>query len=218
MPSGKARFTGVTDEPIEDFSQEFEMDFESFFKDKIALGDPVDKGGRPHPRHELVKVILAEVGAVLSLYSDQHESLTKEDICAEVNNLHKRLFTISTDLRRVSPDVDRLLDADPLDCVDSIDIMVASLERAQLELYDLIAKLRTREIDHKIAVELAIRVLRVAKDYGFSVSATADLVHDSSSNAVKLLKLIGNQVQIVMSEVTWRYIIIKARQQVPDLQ
>jgi hypothetical protein len=69
-----------------------------------------------------------------------------------------------------------------------------------------------------VAVELAIRVLRVLKEYGIKPAATGDAYWGYTSDAVEILKLIGDDIKLVRDELTWRDIIIKAKTSAPDLQ
>jgi hypothetical protein len=79
-------------------------------------------------------------------------------------------------------------------------------------------KPKLSESRHRIGIEMAIRVMRVLKDYDVSISASADPDLNYISAAVKILQAIGNDIGLCLSAVTWRDLIAEAKQATPDLQ
>jgi hypothetical protein len=69
-----------------------------------------------------------------------------------------------------------------------------------------------------VAVESAIRILRVLNQHQIPAAATGDSNLLYTSKAVTILKLIGDDLRLVRSELTWRNIIIKAKKYAPDLE
>jgi hypothetical protein len=69
-----------------------------------------------------------------------------------------------------------------------------------------------------VIVESTIRILRVLKQYQIPAAATGDSYFPYTSNAVRILKLIGDDLGLVRSKLTWRDIISEVKEQAPDLK
>jgi len=69
-----------------------------------------------------------------------------------------------------------------------------------------------------VIVESTIRILRVLKQYQIPAAATGDSYFPYTSNAVRILKLIGDDLGLIRSKLTWRDIISEAKEQAPDLK
>ena len=64
---------------------------------------------------------------------------------------------------------------------------------------------------NEIAVEMSVRVLRALKDYGIDPAATANSDLDTASAAVKILRAIGDDINLRLSPTTWRDVVAKAK-------
>lgn len=202
-----------------------------------------------------VEAVLAEARYAIREMREANFSVTKHEMVAELRDLRKSLKTASGlpgKLRTLSPEVDVLLgaDADPLGLADHIDNLTEDqLDKYRVAVSDLLGRVIKAEQSvqmtvpdkkkltgaiHSIAIEMAIRVLRVLNQYGIAASATAGkylrvgddyprsaIDHGESiyvSSAVKILTLIGENIGMDLSEVTWRNIIISAKRKAPDIQ
>jgi hypothetical protein len=218
MPTAKARYLGDgSGELLSDFSHQLKEELRSFYQGKNA--NP-DLGEWVEPADAFVEEILSEAWWAKSALHVQEYEITKAEVRAEHVDLLKSLRAIEYKLRNLSPDLDRLLgiDADPLGCADQIALMAQHVITASADVARLSKAKKPVEKQHDIAVELAIRVLRVLQVYGIPAAATGDAYFAYTSNAVKILKLIGDDLGIKRDQLTWRDTIIKAKQQAPDLR
>jgi hypothetical protein len=217
MSTAKAKYVGDgSGKRIPDFSEHLRQKLRDFYPGQNEEPDPV----WGHPADAFVEAILGEAWQAKSTLHAQEFVITKAEVRVEHADMLKSLLATEQKLRNLSPDLDRLLgvDADPLGCADQIALMVKQFA-AVSEVVEQMSKAR-KPIDkqHAIAVELAVRVLRVLKEYEIPAAATADSIFGYKSNAVRILKLIGDDLRLVRDELTWRDTIIKAKQQAPDLQ
>lgn len=150
----------------------------------------------------------------------QHSDITKPELRAEYADLRKTLNKACEKLRHLSPDLDRLLgvDADPLGCADSIQALLAHVDGALARIDSLPPADRPAEKRRAVAVELAVRVLRVLKNYGLRPAATADPNFGYVSLTVEVLELLGEALGLRLARVTWRDVILDAYKLAPDLQ
>jgi hypothetical protein len=169
---------------------------------------------------EFVNVLLAEARWAVSALMWQEHTVTKQEILAEHSDLHDTLKYARNKLRELSPDFNRLLDADadPLGVADSLDVLIRHVNAAEVRINELPKKMRLDEAQHDIAVEMAIRVLRAVKNYGLPIYATGGDGFDYTSDAVNILKAIGDDINLPRERLTWRDIIIEAKRVAPDLQ
>lgn len=240
MPRGKARYnagatfaervtTGGTIE-LRDFSADLKRKLRNMYPDKSTAEDPV----WGHPADTFVQEILAAARWALPQLAKIRTTLTKAEIVAERDDLLRTLVKVQNalctlplaqnKLRKLSPDFAQWFLADPLECADSLDVLIAQSKSVEAALNTLITtvksakppsmltvrKLKPRDSQHAVAVEMAVRVLRVAKNRGLPIAATAASKTSRGSRAVKLLKLIGDDIGLILAELTWRDIIICA--------
>ncbi|TQK04957.1 hypothetical protein [Herbaspirillum sp. SJZ107] len=217
MSTAKAKYMGDgSGKRIPDFSDNLRQKLRAFYPDQNVEADPV----WGHPADAFVEAVLSEAWwAKSALHAQEFES-TKAEVRVEHADMLKSLLATERKLRNLSPDLDRLLgvDADPLGCADQIALMAKHVE-AVSDLVEQMSKAKKpMDKQHAVAVELALRVLRVLQEQGIPAAATGDSFFGYTSNAIRILKLIGDDLRLVRDELTWRDIIIKAKQQAPDLQ
>jgi hypothetical protein len=149
-----------------------------------------------------------------------------------------RLRKAENALRSISRDLDALLGVhvDPVGCADGLREMIDA-ETAQatppttVKLREMVNALeeatariaegptaRRPEIQRRAAVETAVRVLRVLKDYGITPSATMNPAYGFVSPAIKILQAIGDDIGWRRDPVTWRAIILDAKRNAADLK
>ena len=217
MPSGKARFNrpptriGENIEII-DCGPSIRLALQSFSPRHEA-----EQGAQAQysKREFIERVIVAADWAVYAI-RDARLSLTKQDLQAERDNVLITLETTRDKLRSLSPDFDRLLgiDADPLGCADSLHALILKVIDSNYKIAKHPNKLKAIESKHAISIELAMRVLPIAKEYGIIISASGSANYPGSeSEAVKLLKVVGDAIDLKLEVLTWRNVIAKVKRQ-----
>jgi hypothetical protein len=141
-------------------------------------------------------------------------ALPRPDVEAELLQLQVLLETVVTKLRTLSRDVLNLLsiDLDPVDCADRNERCQVCIREASTKTKSLDTKMQAHRARAMIAHELAIRVLRVAHGYGMKIAASgSDGSGTYVSDAIKLLKLVGDHIGIKRQLLTWRGIVAKVK-------
>jgi hypothetical protein len=216
MPTAKPRYNGLKVPPLHrEFSPQTYKGLRDLFPDKIAEESEVFA----HPADEFVAVLKNEAWWAESELNGFDNDLTKPEIVRELEDLRKLVSVAEDRLRSISRDVEITLgiDADNLGCADELAELLTHFDSALERAVGRPQAKKRRDKEHAVAVELAVRVLRVLKGYGVHVSATAGADNGRSSDAVRALKLIGDHVGLCLAEVTWRDTIISARQKAADL-
>ncbi len=209
MPTAKARYKGDgAGDLIKDFSDSLRRRIKEYYPGEQAEAD------------SFVAHILSEARWAKSELHWQGFDCTKAEIRAEHGDLLRQLTDAHNKLQNLSPDFDRLLgsDADPLGCADKIKELVVHVERARQRIDELPRARSPAEKQHAVALELAVRVLRALKDYGIAPAATGNAYYEYTSDAVQILKAIGDDISLCLSALTWRDIIVEAKAAAPDLQ
>lgn len=173
-----------------------------------------------HPADAFVEAVLGEAWEAKSALIARKYDVTKAESRAELQDLLKTLLAPVHKLRNLSPTVGRLLavSADPLDCADQIQVLAQHVLALSEDVERMSNAKKPIEKQSEIAIEMAIRVLRILNEYDIPASATLHEVAKNASTAVKILKLIGDDLGLVRNELTWRDIVIKAKKAAPDLR
>jgi hypothetical protein len=217
MPTAKAKYTGDgSGELLPDFSNQLKQKLRAFYLGEDAEQDPL----WGHPADVFVETVLSEAWWAKSALHAQEFEVTKAEVHAEHEDLLKSLRAAAGKLRNLSPDLDRLLgvNADPLGCADQIELLAQQVAAASEAVGRMNKAKKPIEKQHIVAVELALRVLRILQEYGIPAAVTGDAYFQYTSKAVTILKLIGDDLGLVRDELTWRDTISKAKQQAPDLK
>lgn len=207
MPSGKARYTGNTPD-VRDFTPKLRQELKYYFPaGKSRAHDPVWGS----PAEKFVNDILAAASFIHADIDYACMEISKQDLLAEHNNLMNTLAAAQQKLCSLSLTYERLLPiaADPLGCADRISQLIALLGASAKSINNLPKKPSHNSMHHEIALEMAIRVLRILKDYSIPITAS------ETSKSVKILKLIGEDAGLVLASLTWRDIVIEAKHSVP---
>lgn len=249
MPTAKAEFNAppsfsalvATDAPCttKDFSDQLRAELQAMFGQATDEEQPVEGA----PAAEFAETILAEARWAIGEIADARLSLTKQSLRAECESVLRRAQELSQDLRRLSPDLDELLgaDTDPLGTADILDALSERMKAALGVIGGLRRNMRPDETYHAIVLEMAIRVLRVTRDFGLPVAATCGsylrVTHDVTEDygagddgesqyisvAVELLAAIGRDLGrmfsepgLALSNLSWRDIVRKAKADVSD--
>jgi hypothetical protein len=184
-----------------------------------------DKGAKEcevfgHPADEWVNHSLSTAWSAISIIYGLGLRLTNEQLRAEQQDILFALHKAERVLSSVSPDVDRLfgVDADVLGTRDKIRELIPLVEAGSERINLLPQALKRNEADRAAAVEVAIRVLRIFKDYGGRISATADTDLNLVSDAVSILQILGAELGLCLSAAVWKKVVIEARKQAKDLK
>ena len=127
MPTAKARYTGGGGRAkTKEFSSSLKTKLRDYFP-RQQLGACEIWG---HPADDFVSHVLAEAQWAVSELYWQTLDITKSEIRAEQQDLLHVLKLAHGKLRKLSPDIDRLLgvDADPLGCADKIQDLILHTE------------------------------------------------------------------------------------------
>lgn len=200
----------------EELKERLRKKLRDFYPDKNAEAHPPFG----HPADSWVNYLLAEAEGAVSMMLWLSLRLTKGKLRAERKDLLNTLNKAEECLSKLSHDLDIMLgvDADVLGCRDKIRELVPRIEAAEASINRLPRAKKLSDAQHDASVEMAIRVLRVLKGYGISPAATADADLGYFSDAVMILKIIGDELGLVLAETTWKIAIFKAKQSVSDLR
>lgn len=197
-------------------SERIQQKLRRFFPDKEAV-ECLTFG---HPADLWANYLLSEAWSAISIMSGLRLRLTNEQILVEQHDILATLQKAVRILSNVSPDLDRLfgIDADVLGTRDKIRELIPVVDASADKVGLLPRAKKKREADRDAAVEAAIRVLRIYKDHGGRVSATADTDHDYVSDAVSILKILGDELGLTLSAATWKKVVAQAQGQAADLK
>jgi len=210
MTTAKARYVGGGDEePIPDFSEKLKNSLRAFYPNPQAEVDPV----WGHPAVAFVEALLGAAWEAKSALYWQRLEITKAELVAENADLLKVLQACAYKLQNLSPDHARILavNADPRGCADTISLMIQAVAAATPAIEQLKKARKPIEKQYGVAVELSFLVLRVLQQYGIRSGANGDCYFEYASDAVKILKLIGDDLGLVRDNLTWRDLIIEAK-------
>lgn len=223
MPRAKPRYDSDGSWKTRNFSSEewdalsarLRSNLRPFYPDKQAVEDPTFG----HPADAWSNYLLSESDSAVSMILWLRRRLTNEELRAEREDLLRTLTKAVQGLSTVSHDLDIMLgnDADVLGTRDKLKDLIARLEASDATIAGLPKAKTLREAQHDAAVEMAIRALRVVKGAGGTVAATADTYLGYVSDAVRVLKIIGDELGLYLDESTWKGVIIEAKKAAPDL-
>ena len=217
MTTAKAKYVGGGDEElIPDFSEKLKNSLRAFYPNPQAEVDPI----WGHPAVAFVEELLGAAWEAKSALYWQRLEITKAELVAEKADVLKVLRASAYKLRNLSPEHARILavNADPLGWADAISLMIQAVEATTPAIEKLKKAKKPVEKQYGVAVELSVLVLRVLQQYGIRPAATGDCYFEYKSDAVRILKLIGDDLGLVRGNLTWRDLIIEARRVATDLQ
>ncbi len=143
---------------------------------------------------------------------------TKKELRAEKDSTLRSLQDALEKLRNLSPEFDRLLgfDADPAGCADALEALISHVEQAGVKV-DQISVPRISQQQRSHLLEMTIEVLRALQLYGVPPAATADPVFGYESDAVRVLKAIGDELGCNLATTSWRDLVQDAKRRASDL-
>lgn len=224
MPTAKPRYDSGGDWKLRQFDRDEWVALEKRIQKKLRPFYP-DKNAKKvpkfgHPADGWANYLLSEAWGAVSMMLWLRRRLTNEELRAERKDLLSKLNKADECLSKLSHDLDIMLgaDADVLGCRDKLRKLIQRVEATEATIARLSMAKKPRDAEHEAAVEMAIHVLRVLKDHDLSTAATADADLGYFSDAVQILKIIGDEFGLVLAETTWRDTILKAKQATPELQ
>lgn len=179
------------------------------YKDKDAVADPTFG----HAADEWASKLLHMAESEVSTTNWIRWRFTNEQLRAEQADLLKILQKAETRLERMSRDLNNLLDSDidVLECRDRIRELIPHVKATRGKISKLPKAGHRQKVQHEAAVKMTVQVLRLLETYGMQASATADKDLGYISDAVRILKIIGDALELRLDETTWKVIIIEAR-------
>jgi len=141
--------------------------------------------------------------------------VTRADMLAELTSLRKRTQSLRDNFRNLSPDVDHLFfdTTEPKAHADYLEVVCNELDTIIDRAQNASQKARTDTEYRLTAIEFAIRVLGIAKNFRIKTTATYHPTDYWISDAVILLDCLGKSVGLDYSPSTWRDIIGEAKKQ-----
>lgn len=154
-----------------------------------------------------------EANSAISTVLWHNRRRTNEELRAERNDLLSVLNKAADCLNTLSPDLDRLLgvDADVLGTRDKILKLIPPIQASEALIAKLPRAKNKKDARHAAAVELAIRCLRVVKEYGGKVSVTLVPELERISPAIQILKILGDELDLELSESAWKNAVALAK-------
>jgi hypothetical protein len=215
VPTAKPRYTGDRTQ-VHQFSDQLRSTLRTFFPP--AATDPDSPFA--HPADTFVELVLSAAHWAAAEMAQLSLRLRRDELQVEQRDLLKALTRAHDKLTNLSLEYRRLLDqsADPAGCADAIAALQGHVDASAQTIDTLPRKQRPDEVQHEIAVELAVRVLHVLKDNRVSTAATHNKDFKYTSAAVEILKAIGDDMELLLDHVTWRDVIVEAKQRTPLLK
>ena len=187
-----------------------------FYPDKSAEEDPTFGHPADAWANSLLDVSYSGVSLMLSL----RRRLTKAELRAERDDLLRTLNKAVSSLGTVSHDLDILfgINADVLGTRDKLKALIPFITDSGSRIAGLPRAKKLMDANHDAAVEMAIRALRVLKGHGGTTTATANRDLEYVSDAIKILKIVGDELGLKLDETTWKKVMAEAKTAAPDLR
>jgi hypothetical protein len=183
------------------------------YPDQTAIADPTFG----HPADEWATVLLNVAHDEISMAKWRGRRRTNEQLRAEQEDVLKILKKAERCLGNLSQDLAKTLDqdADVLGCRDEIRKLIPRIEATTSKLGTLPRARKAQDVDHEAAINAARRILPILNADGIPGAATANTDLGRVSNAIKILKIIGDSLGLTLAEATWKGVIIEAKRVMP---
>lgn len=222
MATAKARYTGDGSKiRLENFSKKLKGTLRSYYpRGNVETNTADENFVSEDPAGDFIGALLVEARWASEELEWQRLDSTKAELRAVQSDLFQLLEDAHDKLRNLPADFERLLsmEADPLGCADKIGELMEYVEAVAPAIDKLPPRERPAIKQHKVAVEMTVRVMRVLQDYGIKVSASGDTTFGYTSEAIQILKALGDEISLVRDPITWRDILIEAKKSVPDFK
>lgn len=224
-------FGGELEKPIFVNVEEMKRELRGFYSEYTTTKCVGGESNGFSRADEFIEQLVAAAYQASSFLFRFGEDTTKEETMAELvvmrkimERAKKELDSGAVKLSKISPAVDRCLplEAVPLDWADqmkkwteSLSFWIEHLCAAEPKVEAMPKADRPDQKERRVAVELAIDVLRTLEEHGLSTGSYASPVDENyRSDAVHVLGVIGKHIKMNKSPLTWRDIISDAKQQI----
>jgi hypothetical protein len=179
------------------------------YPDQTAIADPPFEHPADTWATELLNVAHGEITRAQWLGRRR----TNEELRAEQKDILKILEKPKKRLGSLSHDLAMMLDqdVDVLGCRDEIIKLIGSIEGTASKIGKLPRAKKRQVVEHQAAIRMAHYVLPILSAEGIPSSATANTDLDNFSNAIEILKIIGDALGLILAKATWKGILIKAK-------
>jgi hypothetical protein len=183
-------------------------------------GDAKEDPTFGHPADEWANELLSDAEDAVSKTLWLRRRRTNAELRAEHDDLLKALDKAANRLGMVSLDLEKLFcnDVDLLGTRDKINELIHQIQGSTAKIAKLRRATNLKDAQSAAAVEMAIRCLRILKRHGGKAAATADATFGYASGAVKMLKIIGDEIGLRLAEATWKRVIAQAKKAAEDLR
>ena len=186
------------------------------YPDENAVSEPAFG----HPADEWANYLLDTAHRAISGTLWKLSRLTNAELHAEKLDLLTTLRRSAKSLGAISHDFEILLgiNADTQGTRDQLLVLIEQIETGTSKIANLPIAIKVKDARNAAALEMAIQCLRIFKRHGGKISSTADMDLGYVSNAIKVLKVLGDELGLPLSQPTWKRVISKAKKQAKDLQ
>jgi hypothetical protein len=220
MPTAKAQYDcfgekksqkyNFSQQEWDDLRQRVRRELRSLYPHNNDVDDDPTFG---HPADAWASRLLEVAHTEVSTWWWLEERLTNEELRAEQADILRALEKAKVSLSEMSYDLHNLLDSevDVLECRDLIAVIIPHIKELPGKISALDRAKKYLEVQHKAALRMTVEVVRFLENDGTPVIATANKYHDRFSDAVKILKVLGDALKLRLDETTWRDRISEAR-------
>jgi hypothetical protein len=208
---GEWKYPKFTPEQWEALQVRVGKELRKYYPDKSTID--VDDSPFGHPADAWANSLLSEAKEAVSTILWHGIRLTNEELRNERTDILKTLEAAENKLDTLSLDLDILLgfDADVLGCRDKIKALIPYFQNAEARIAELPKAKRISEAQNAASLEMAMRVLRVLSDRRIKITATHDIDLGYTSDAVEILKILGDAIGLVLARSTWKTVVIKTK-------
>jgi hypothetical protein len=139
--------------------------------------------------------------------------LSISDLKNEKKSLLHLLDNVENKLRNITYDFNKLLgkNADPIGCADTVEELKIKVGEVNLSNKQFPRKESVKQKQKRITEQIAINVLPILNNYGLNTATTAVTDPPRVSQGIKVLQMIGDDINIVRSQRTWQKRISKVK-------
>lgn len=216
MPTAKPRFDGDAPWKFTPLSSnKWAVRISKFQIDLKKLLDPNNKiiacPHWGHPIENLANILFAAASSAIDMEYWLNRRLTNEELRVEIKCFLTDLRKNRKSTRTISHDLVVLIGEPDLNYRNIDQTFTYPLQSALPKVASLPQAKKIKDVQHKAAVGMTIRVLHILADHEIPITATADPYREYFSIAVKILKMLGDALNLCLEETAWKKAIIKAR-------
>ena len=166
-----------------------------------------------HPADTWATELLNVAHDAISDMQSRWRRLTNEQLRKEQADVLKRLKKADECLSNLSDDLANIVgrNVDVVGCSEEIRKLIPGIEAASAKIAKLAKAKRKQDVENVAAIYMAVRILPMLMRDGITASATVNESYGRISNAIKILKFIGDALGIKLGEETWKKVILEAK-------